>query len=373
MVVYLIAFILTSVFANALAKYGKRIKRTALPLAEGGKPNTVKRKSGINLTYILLILLAVFPLFFISAVRYDVGTDYLFTYVPNFYEILAGRNPYAEVGFNLFNRAIQLFTDNPQWLFVVTSLIFVSLMIMTIVRYSHNVIISVAVVLFSCIFFASLNNVRQAVAVVIVFAAIPFIVRGNHFKFILCLLIAYCFHKSAVIMIFPYIVANSRTIKNYFLPFAIAATLAMPVLCSVLKSVLVNTKYYYYFVSDFNNGQANHVNIIYNLFFLIVAYVILGNRRKMEKYAYVLLVMQFSAFWISGVSLFIRISEMISRITVFFQVFQILLIPYCVSVQRNSANKAAVALFFLAPYALYMYYYIILNNYHAVLPYKWIF
>lgn len=378
MFVYLVAFLLTFIFINRATFYYNKIAkvRQAASAGTGRNINTQRNKELTNVfkfRYALFFFLAFFPLFFIAAVRYNVGTDYSFTYVPNFLRILNGETPYSEWGFNKFNRFIQLFTDDPQWLFISTSLIFTFVLIQTIVRYSSNPSVSVAVVLLSCVFFVFLNNMRQLIAVILFFRAFPYIKNRKFLEFLICMLLGLLFHLSAVLMIFPYIFVNFKYVRKHFIRLAVVVTLAVPVFAKLLQLVLMQTKYNYFFVSHFNNGNATVTNILYNLFFFVISYMVLRKKIKTDKTAYVLLFMQFLAFWISSFSLFLSISELISRITVYFQVFQILLVPYCVKVQKDTTGKVAYLASYVVAYGIYLIYFIILNGYHQVLPYQWIF
>ncbi len=368
MIVYFVAFFLTIAFANLAASHYRAWK--ALCVVQKGSV----RCENERLKYFAFFLLAVLPFFLVGAVRYDVGTDYFYTYIPNFYKILEGDDSvYSEYGFVLLNKFIQLFTDNAQWLIAVTSLIYAAILVSTIVKHSESITVSLVVLLLSCIYFASLNNVRQAIAVVIVFAAFPHIEKGHFGKFCLYILCALLFHFSAIIMFIPYFVINVKHLRRHFIAFCVVMTLMLPLLCKATEIALMNTKYAYYFQSDFNNGRATTVNIIYHLFFFLYACCFCYRERLTNKRAYLFLVMQFFAFWVSACSLFIRISEMIMRTVLFFQIFQLLLIPHCFAMQKTKEQKFVVLGVYVVLYTIYMVYYIILKNYHAVLPYRWVF
>ena len=187
MVVYLVAFALTILFIQRATFYYNKISKLKREknLTESNANEIIytdKQARNDKLRYYILFVLALFPLFFVAAVRYDVGTDFFYTYVPNFYKILNGEMPYSELGFNVLNKFIQLFTSNPQWLFVVTAFIFTFVLLQTIIKYSENVSLSVIVVLLSCIFFVFLNNMRQSIAVVFFLRAFPYIVKDQFLK-----------------------------------------------------------------------------------------------------------------------------------------------------------------------------------------------
>lgn len=372
MTVYLIAFSLTLLFSSPAASYYRKWK--------GALSNGVETKqkranaTDLHLKYDLFFFLAFFPIFFIAAFRYNVGTDYSYTYIPNFLRILRGaQNVYSEPGFILLNKLVMLFTKNPQGIIVVTSFFYAYFFMRTIVRYSESAPISVLVLFLSCLYFASLNNVRQAVASVIVFAAYPYLKNGDFVKFCLCILGAMIFHWAAVIMLVPFVFINSKFLRKHFFFTIVALIVLLPAACKILASVLAKTKYNYFFVSEFNNGRPTLRNIVYHLFFFALSFLMLFKRRNEDKAAYLLLVMQFLAFEVSCVSLFIRISEMIMRVTMFFQIFQVFLIPKLCSIPKNSLLKGLVLCTYSFLYGLYLIDYIVIKNFHAVLPYQWVF
>ena len=98
MFVYLSAFIFTLFFAYLYSKvHNKRIKK-------------------------FMFLLVIFPFWFISAFRYDVGTDYFNTYVKYYEHTKLGWKPYrTEPLFQLLNNVLVRLNCNVVWLFIITS------------------------------------------------------------------------------------------------------------------------------------------------------------------------------------------------------------------------------------------------------------
>ena len=323
--------------------------------------------------YLIYTVLAILPLFFIAAVRFDVGTDYFYTYVPEFNNSLQGAMPYSEWGFNVLIKIIQLFTTNPQWLFVVTSLIYVSLLINTIVKYSKDAAISVIVVIISCFYFISLNNVRQSIATLFVFAAFPYLVDRKTIPYLAYIAMAYMFHVSAIIMVVPYVVLHFKFIKKYFNFLVVLLFALMPLLCKLAEVVLMNTKYGYYFDSQYDNGEINWQFFFVQFFAFAFAMYCSRNIDKNDNQAFVLIFMQFLSFLACSVNLFINIPEMTTRLTLYFSYYQILLVPYLVVKQKTLKDKLITFIGFLIILGFYLIFAIVLSNHHEVLPYKWIF
>lgn len=372
MAVYLLAFLLTGLFV-ARAAHFYRLDCERAGIAVGEHLSRAPKFADFSIRYILWFLLALFPLFFISAVRYDVGTDYFYTYIPHFYEIVNGGDPYSEWGFTWLNKIIAFFTHNAQGVIVVTSFIYVFIAVRTVIHCSEMPALSVVVLFLSCIYFIELNNIRQGIAAIIILSATPYMVKPGYIRFLVSVFFAYLFHLAALLMLVPFLCVNIKLIRKYFLIFAISATALLPLLCVVLAAILRHTKYYYFFVSDYNDNMPTTRNVVYHLFFFILAMVVLYKDRMKDKYGFVLLFMQFCAFWVSATSIFIRVSEMISRVTVFFSVYQLLLIPHMCVKEKYTGWDYAIAGTYIALYGYYLLVFIVIRGYHQVLPYQWVF
>ena len=81
----------------------------------------VKPYLSLKKSYYIWAVLSFLPLFLISALRYDVGTDYLYVYDPFFHAINAGENEFSEIGFNLINRITYLIVDDSALMFAVVA------------------------------------------------------------------------------------------------------------------------------------------------------------------------------------------------------------------------------------------------------------
>jgi len=359
MIWYIICFLPTMFFAY----YSRR-----------GYLRYKKRSTLVNLVdYYGYFLLALIPLTILGGIRYDVGTDYMFTYYPNFYKILAGEREYTEVGFYYLNKFIQVFSSNAQILFFITNFLFVFFLIRVNVKYSKNIRLSFVITFLSCIYFYSLNNVRQAISAVLILNALPYLVKRQFWKFLIIILLSCIFHYSALIFIPIYLIINWRVVKKYFLPIAFIMLIAMPALTNIAILILSHTKYVYFIESYFNNGNSNYVNILFTFILLFIAYLTLYKRRFKDKYAWVFLSIHLFAFLFSYSSLFIKVSEMISRLTFYFIIFQVVSIPYIIYKNKYLSNKIAIGFTYLLLYGFYFVYYILIKGYYGILPYQTIF
>lgn len=389
MIVYVIAFALTMLFIYwAKYYYNMYIRAHGVNVAtfHGAKARDLyfdalapilcydkANEKRYYRNYLIAFSLSVMPLFLLAALRYDVGTDYMYTYFPGFYKIMGGHLEYSEMGFNLLIMFIQVFTDNAQWLFVVTGFLFAFFMINNAIKFTPYASISMVVVFFSCIFFASLNIVRQSISIMIIMAGVPYILNKDFKRYLICVLFGTLFHLSSLIMIIPYFIINFGFIKKHFLWCCIGALVGLPILSKVMELILFNTKYHYYFVSHFNNGNIDVMTLCYNACTFIASYVLLRKAYKQNKFVYLLLVMQYCALWISSLNLFIHIPTMIQRAVMHFSTYQMLLVPQILRFQQGNRNKLIALGAYVVPYFFYFLFNIVLWNMHDVWEYKWIF
>ncbi len=105
------------------------------------------KKKGNKLFFYILAVLAILPLFCVSAFRYNVGTDYPYTYTKRFLWRANGADLSAifEFGFIWLIDIILFFTKNPYWLFIVCSAIFICFVFKAIYQQSNWVPYSILV------------------------------------------------------------------------------------------------------------------------------------------------------------------------------------------------------------------------------------
>ena len=132
-----------------------------------------------------LLVLAIIPMFLVSAFRYNVGTDYDKRYAYDYYQLAKGHDvDNLEIGFKTIDYICLLFTKEPYLLFAVTSLIILALIFEVVYKKSTNKILSIAIFFLGGYFFASLNIVRQYVAFALVLLGYQFLMDENKKKHI---------------------------------------------------------------------------------------------------------------------------------------------------------------------------------------------
>lgn len=160
---------------------------------------------------VAFLLIAFLVLGSLSAFRYDIGIDYSYIYSPAYEKILANPSGFPifgnrqEPGFILLEKAIALCFQNYQMLFIVTSYLLVGLFLYCYWRQSPDVVMSVLLFLLLSEYYCSMNFLRQTLAGVIALLGFPFLKKRKFSPFLAVVLLATCFHKSAILLIPVYL------------------------------------------------------------------------------------------------------------------------------------------------------------------------
>lgn len=146
----------------------------------------------------LFAFLSFIPLTFISAVRYNIGTDYLsYQYI---FSLNADPIISMERGFKYLIRGIRKISTDPRLCFAVISTIIGALNYWFIYKESENPMFSILLYVLTRDYFCSMNSIRQFTAMSIMLLAIPLIRKGGWrwiFVFIITG-IAFTFHISVI-------------------------------------------------------------------------------------------------------------------------------------------------------------------------------
>ncbi|WP_075109644.1 EpsG family protein [Bittarella massiliensis (ex Durand et al. 2017)] len=147
-------------------------------------------------------------LFLISAVRVGMGLDYG-SYRNIFLEISSLQikdflQYNIEKGYALLNAVLCMFTQNFQWVVVLTSLVIWSLIGGAIYKYSKYPALSFLLVT-SFLFYFSLSGIRQSIAIAITLIGFNYLKDKEFWKYIIVIFIAMMFHYTAAIMFLAYL------------------------------------------------------------------------------------------------------------------------------------------------------------------------
>ena len=164
------------------------------------------RRQGLN----TLSLLAVFTiLFLLSALRMEVGNDYE-TYVDTIHEIYVGGYVVTEALFNAVVKVLCELSGGENYLLVFGVFAFATIGIFLKALYEQSDSFPLAFFLFMTlgIYFRTFNTVRYYFVLAITLYSFRYVFRKEYVKFILLIVLAAFFHKSVLVVIPIYLIAN---------------------------------------------------------------------------------------------------------------------------------------------------------------------
>jgi hypothetical protein len=174
-----------------------------------------------NKEKLLFTVLALIPVTIVSGFRNGkIGND-TENYKLMFQDIAYDdNNERIEIGYIYLNKFLQFFTSEPQWLFIIVA-VFLSVAIGVFVnKNAKDPFLAILFFVTLGLFQFSLSGVRQTIAIAITLLSMELIKKRKLFWFLGFILIASQFHKSAILFIPAYFIANRNvTLKNIIIYF----------------------------------------------------------------------------------------------------------------------------------------------------------
>lgn len=222
---------------------------------------------------------SVWILIFFIGLRYNVGVDYpAYEMAFNKYSETTVAGYTYEPGYMLLMKVVKLLTDEFYFLTLLVAIIQILFLYKGLKYFKYYT--------FALFFFLMMidgyafivNGMRQAIAMCIFFYSLKYIQEQKLVIYIVFLLLASCFHYSAIILFPLYYILRIRINSHwYILSFLVAFLLSQTgVLSALFLKILEQTPYAIYLYSDFldttgiNSGMVfNGVNILGGLILLI--------------------------------------------------------------------------------------------------------
>lgn len=296
-------------------------------------------------------------LFFISTFRGDFTTDY-----KNYTNLFGLYNRYSftdllnagfqnEIGFIYFNRILGIFTDNVIFFFAIMTFVILFGFFHHFKNYSANMWLSILMFVAAGSYYASFNITRHIFAVAIVFVGSKFLYERKFFKWLLVVILASLFHKTAIIMIPFYFILNFRIkIRNWVL-IAIGSVITILLFDSIVDFA---QQYLYEQYTDESYGMWGQAitKLVLPIAFLIFS---LFNIKKLEPDNIMHRIWFNAVIFYAFFNILALQVEMVERIGRFFAPYALLLIPYFFSKMKNKYLR------FL--YMMILIFFLILYNY----------
>ncbi|MEY8445138.1 EpsG family protein [Enterococcus ratti] len=304
----------------------------------------------------------------------QVGTD-----TPVYYSVFSSyqnrslMDHFINEGWKEFGNSLFIFIGNlvnsfNVYLFLYSffTLLFVILALKALVK---KELIGISFFLYLCLLYPiSLNTMRQSLAVAIIFYSYKFLLNRSFFRFFLGVLIAAQFHISSVVMLPIYFLINEqrKLRKGFFvliLSSIVVAIVSYKWIFSFLSFFLNDERYNAYI--NYTEPTTNYLFFFNFILFLGISFFQLVHSEKNKKNQFYFAMLAIGL--LLGVTGFI--SPFIKRISIFFDVIQILLIPDVVLLYRMKIENSFMLFFvYLFGVAYFILFYVILK-FSTIIPY----
>ena len=309
------------------------------------------------------------PLMLISALRYDVGYDYLPTYVSYFQTVKNGMVNDAnrlEWLWHLLNSGLAALNADSMWLFAVAAIVFFLCVYADIFRSSPYPGLSVFLLVGMGYLFASYNAVRQMVGCAILMYSLRHVESRKPGRFLLCVAIAGGFHNSCYLFVLVYWLSKVKIKPLGAFVLTAAAALLMAPLSQLFRFLISKTAYQIYLSSIFDTGETAYVMLAINFIVLAFASVLYRDEPRYRIYYNLQIVAVLITLYSGQVVLILRLMWA-------FGLPSIVLVALAVERIADSKDRRIVISVLTLMYFLYATYTVGVQNSNSVLPYQTVF
>lgn len=308
-------------------------------------------------------------LFLVSALRYDVGKDYMDTYVFSYKKIVYGyKNVRMDIAVKIIYRLMAKIRASYQWIFVITSFFINFFACKSIITQSNNCKLSFMIYLCGTFYFFSMNGVRQSIAITIFYYSFKYIKEKNFKMYFILNIIGAMFHSSALIFIPLYFIVQKKYKFKSKIVIILVTLFATKSIVPLVASVLLKTHYAMYLTNGAYTAQQSLNFSMYLNILIFVIYEFAIKKIECDEQAIIYSNIHFCGIL---VSLLATSLPLVIRIFMSFRFVEYLSVPYLVELQ--SKYKRIIELFVMLFYFAYFVWGVGIQNGNAVLPYKMIF
>ncbi|AGC67174.1 putative polysaccharide polymerase protein [Thermoclostridium stercorarium subsp. stercorarium DSM 8532] len=301
--------------------------------------------------YLYLVFL---KLFIISAFRSaNIGND-TETYIDLFNRLGQAESLFSvqtryEIGFVLLNRIVYFFNSNSQAIIIVTSFIILYLFLTFIYKESSIAWLSVYLFITLRYFYATMNTIRFCLAMGIIFVSFKYLKERKIIPFSITVIIATCFHTTAIIFLIAYPIVNLKFNRKNFILLSIAAIIGFVAFNPLLDlAFTLFPQYKHYLTSSYFKGNrlANYILFLINFVILTFSLIIVKRNKKQlifnenlgedSEVNILLYIMTLGTIF----SFMAIRASLLDRVASYFSVFSIILIPKIIKMVKNKYEKS---------------------------------
>lgn len=243
-----------------------------------------------------------------------------------------------ETGYIILNRFIACFTSNYQWLFIITAAFTTFSLVKMVTTYAKDVVLSLFLFVSLRFFYFFISGIRQSIAIAILFFSLSSLFRRKFWPFAFWVVLASCFHFSAIVFIvlYPLVVMKWNTKNTLWLTLItlFGVLFFQPIILWILRH-LPNYYTHYMQTEYFEGGKsASLLNVL--VIFAVVLLALFAQKSKRipalnetsPKEGDTFRVFMLLALSIAIIS--VRAS-LLDRIYLYFWIFSIVYIPNVIS------------------------------------------
>lgn len=302
----------------------------------------------------------------IASLRYVTGFDYRF-YESAFQSIDAsglGGADWSEPGYLLLNRAVSLLGGDYRVFLFVFHLLLTALVFAWIGRYSPAPWLSAFLFLTLQYFALSMNFLRQALAAAIVIWAYPFLKNRRFLPTCALVLLAACFHRTALVMLPLCVLITLPPTKRHYGLAALAAGAAYFLMDPIIETaVAIVPKYQHYLTEKYWQGNSFlYILMPLGCFLFTLPLIRQAAREKSSP------VLANSVFYALLIQLFITRHFILERLSIYAAMFSLLALPAAAFAPcERISTKARTGILIFGGVAYFLF--AAGQGFHGVYPY----
>lgn len=275
-----------------------------------------------------------------AGLRRTIGDTYFYMHS---FELMGDSNPvniqlfFSEM-FSFFQNIIRNLTDDPQWL-IMFSAVF-SLPVPLIILYKYCPRFEMAIYMFVAFSYlgGSMNAMRQYMAAAIVLLGTKYLFsmkKGDFIKYAVIILLAYCMHNSAIIMIPIYFVVRRRAwqLSSYLIMLgSVIGVIIFDAILPSFLSALEQTSYSNYSENGwFTSGVEGGSSLIRACFILYPIVIAFFNKERLKMFGHIGDILINIAFIVAAIYMISTYNWIFSRLAAYMSIYFIIFVVWLVN------------------------------------------
>lgn len=274
-----------------------------------------------------------------------------------------------EVGFKTYFLLLKNISNDRYFMFFFSAALMLSLQFFTIKKYSPVIYFSVFI-LFCKFFLMSFVYLRQGIAMGIIWFSLPLILDRKYLKFFLLAGFAFLFHKSSLIFLPIYFIANIKFKNlNMFVISVVALIVSVSPLSTFILGILAEN-------ADAKVGvyveKSGGINVFYLIESAVLIYLMLKYRSDFYKTKFGTLILN-GLFGYIIVNIMALTNASFLRFGWYYFIFLIIALPYIYTFIEYPKFKANFKLLIFIYYSFVFFRLLIAFDDGDFMPYKSIF